>query len=95
MFESNNGNPDALGNTGQLICLILAAWATSFGINEFGEPDDNMGHHVIRRRKERTNAMLRELLQLIDVHGLLRKPSWDGVRALLLIMPLTEGECLF
>ncbi|KAL1746071.1 hypothetical protein HDZ31DRAFT_34884 [Schizophyllum fasciatum] len=41
-------------------------------------------------RKERTIAMLHELLELVDVHGLLRKPSWDGCRALLLITPLLE-----
>jgi hypothetical protein len=35
--------------------------------------------------------MVREILGLIDKHGLLRKPTWDGVRVLLLIMPLTEG----
>ena len=46
----------------------------------------------IQERKERVNEMLYELLYLIDIHGLLRKPSWDGVRVLLLIMPLTEGE---
>ncbi|KAL1669321.1 hypothetical protein GGG16DRAFT_127897 [Schizophyllum commune] len=41
-------------------------------------------------RKDRTIAMLRELLELVDMHGLLRKPSWDGCRALLLITPLLE-----
>ena len=43
-------------------------------------------------RKDRTIAMLRELLELVDMHGLLRKPSWDGCRALLLITPLLEGN---
>ena len=45
----------------------------------------------LQQRKERVNEMLHELLYLIDIHGILRKPSWDGVRALLLTMPLTEG----
>lgn len=34
--------------------------------------------------------MVREILGLIDEHGLLRKPTWDGVRVL--IMPLTKGR---
>ncbi|EPQ58392.1 hypothetical protein GLOTRDRAFT_120144 [Gloeophyllum trabeum ATCC 11539] len=46
-------------------------------------------YDAIRRRKDRTNDMLREILRLIDVCGILRKPSWDGVRVLLLVLPLT------
>lgn len=45
-----------------------------------------------KERKERTEAMIREVLELIDFHGVLRRPSWDGVRVLLLIMPLLEGK---
>ncbi|KAG6854928.1 hypothetical protein C0991_009751 [Blastosporella zonata] len=41
-------------------------------------------------KKDATDAMLREVLELIDVHGVMRRPSWDGVRVLLLIMPLLE-----
>lgn len=48
-----------------------------------------------RERKEKTDAMLREILELIDFHGVMRRPTWDGVRALLLIMPLMEGNCSF
>ncbi|KAG5645911.1 hypothetical protein DXG03_005058 [Asterophora parasitica] len=43
-----------------------------------------------KQKKERTNAMLREVLELIDFHGVMRRPTWDGVRVLLLIMPLLE-----
>jgi hypothetical protein len=32
--------------------------------------------------------MLQEVLHFVDQHGILRKPSWDGVRALLLLSPL-------
>jgi hypothetical protein len=66
---------EALGVAGQLLCLVLAVWAVSFGVNEAGEPDPHGGHHALNQRKERTSVMARELLQLIDVHGLLRKPS--------------------
>jgi hypothetical protein len=44
------------------------------------------------RRKHKTDSMVREILELIDSHGILRKPSWDGVRALLLLLPLLEGK---
>ncbi|THH06755.1 hypothetical protein EW145_g3862, partial [Phellinidium pouzarii] len=89
-FEAHKGSTDALGSTGMLLCMVIATWATSFGVNEAGEPEPHGGQHAIRIRKERTNMMARELLQLIDLHGILRKPTWDGVRVLLLIMPLTE-----
>jgi hypothetical protein len=46
-----------------------------------------------RERKEKTGAMLREVLELIDFHGVMRRPTWDGVRVLLLIIPLMEGCC--
>lgn len=43
-----------------------------------------------RKWKERTEAMLREVLELIDFHGVLRRPTLDGVRVLLLLLPLME-----
>ena len=43
-------------------------------------------------RRTRTNEMVKEMLYLIDVHGILRKPSWDGVRILLMILPLAQGK---
>ncbi|KAH0830413.1 hypothetical protein J3R83DRAFT_1808 [Lanmaoa asiatica] len=45
-----------------------------------------------RARMLRTEAMTREILTLVDLHGLLRRPSWDGVRVLLLLLPLTHGQ---
>lgn len=48
-----------------------------------------------RGRKEKTEALLREVLELVDMHAVMRRPTWDGVRVLLLILPLLEGEDLF
>lgn len=45
-----------------------------------------------RERKDKTDVMLREVLELIDFHGVMRRPTLDGVRALLLILPLLEGN---
>lgn len=42
-------------------------------------------------RRIRTDAEVEEILNLIDVHGIMRKPTWDGVRLLLLIWPLTQN----
>lgn len=39
----------------------------------------------------RTEAMTREILALVDTHSILRRPSWDGVRVMLLLLPLTKG----
>lgn len=90
-YEFCKGNKDQLQTAGQLIALILVVWAASFGVNEYGVEElyDNQGSS--RRRRDRINEMVQEVLFLIDIHGILRKPSWDGVRALLLILPLTQG----
>jgi len=47
-----------------------------------------------REKKDKTDTMLREVLELIDFHGVMRRPTLDGVRALLLILPLLEGSNL-
>lgn len=43
-------------------------------------------------RMDKMNRIIRTILREIDEHGLMRRPTWDGVRALLLINPLTEGR---
>jgi len=49
----------------------------------------------LRQRKSRkVDAMLREILELIDFHGVMRRPTWDGVRVLLLVLPLMEGDLI-
>ncbi|KAJ7632193.1 hypothetical protein FB45DRAFT_911775 [Roridomyces roridus] len=62
-------------------------------------PEEEAAHHFDQRanaeknradRKSRTEAMVQEILGLIDFHGLMRRPTWDGVRVLLLVLPLME-----
>jgi len=48
-----------------------------------------------REKRDKTDTMLREVLELIDFHGVMRRPTTDGVRALLLILPLLEGSNFF
>ena len=86
------GNADALQVPGQLIAMALSVWAASFGVNERGEEDHQEPPADIRQRKEVINEMLQEILYLVDLHGILRKTSWDGVRLLLLLLPLTQGR---
>lgn len=59
-----------------------------------GEPMNSRNIISSRRneRKARTDAMLKEVLELVDLYGVLRRPTLDGVRALLLLLPLMEGE---
>ena len=90
-FEFSKGNGNALGMAGQLIAMLLAVWAASFGVNEYGIEELHHGEADIRNRREATNEMVHEMLHLIDIHGILRKPTWDGVRALHLLLPLTQG----
>ncbi|KAG8700973.1 hypothetical protein FRC09_005635 [Ceratobasidium sp. 395] len=90
-YESEQGKPESLGVAGSMICMLLVTWAATYGVNEYGVEEPSNGLEGVRERRRRCNDMIREILGLIDKHGLLRKPTWDGVRVLLLIMPLTEG----
>ena len=90
-FEFSKGNCNALGIPGQLIAMLLAVWAASFGVNEYGIEELHHREAVIHNRREAANEMIQEILHLIDIHGILRKPTWDGVRALHLLLPLTQG----
>ncbi|KAJ3488625.1 hypothetical protein NLJ89_g11595 [Agrocybe chaxingu] len=44
----------------------------------------------LRQRKNKTEAFLREIMELIDLYGVLRRPTLDGLRVLLLLLPLME-----
>ncbi|KAJ3551148.1 hypothetical protein NM688_g4889 [Phlebia brevispora] len=89
-IQFTRGKSDALLVPGQLLAMALVVWAASFGVNEYGVEDSQESSVDIRQRKEHVNEMLQELLYLIDLHGILRKASWDGVRLLLLLQPLTQ-----
>lgn len=43
-------------------------------------------------RFDKMRLAVEVILDEIDAAGILRKPTWDGVRVLLLLLPLTEGE---
>lgn len=43
-------------------------------------------------RKHKTNAVVKMILREIDDATIMRRQTWDGVRCLLLILPLTECE---
>ncbi|KAG8928435.1 hypothetical protein FRC00_001752 [Tulasnella sp. 408] len=91
----------SLGICGELIAKTLLAWATSYGFDESGadvvffhdegvkaEDDDALA--TMEKRKAATNTMVRELLDAVDKHAVARTTTWDGVRVLLLLLPLTE-----
>ncbi|KIO27129.1 hypothetical protein M407DRAFT_233617 [Tulasnella calospora MUT 4182] len=84
----NQGVP--LGIFGELIAKLLATWAASYGVNVRGEEEPHDGLQGVERRRAATNIMVHELLATIDRHAVMRSISWDGVRALLLLIPLTE-----
>jgi hypothetical protein len=44
-----------------------------------------------KKRRVRVTEMVKEILEGVDSLALLRRPTWDGVRVLMLLMPLTEG----
>ncbi|KAG8923009.1 hypothetical protein FRC01_013338 [Tulasnella sp. 417] len=95
----NRGVP--LGVCGELIAQTLLAWATSYGFDESGadaiffqdeavkvEEDDTLA--TIEKRKAATNAIVRDILDAVDKNAVARTTTWDGVRVLLLLLPLTE-----
>jgi hypothetical protein len=85
------GNEGFLGPEGKLLAIILVIWAISFGVDESGKPLPPAVLDSASSRKERCNKALSQVFQYIDQHGIMRRASWDGVRALLLLFPLTEG----
>jgi hypothetical protein len=86
----------------RLLAMVLLAWAASFCIDEHGvtatmqnASTNDMASGAYGRPSEsprvRTDRLVNRILNLVDSHGLLRNPTWDGVRLLLLIWPLTQG----
>ena len=83
-----------LSAEGQLLAMALSVWAASFGVDEHGvdKLDGATGDPIERAtRRKRTDEQVQELLRLIDTHSVMRLPTWDGVRVLLLIWPLTQS----
>ncbi|WVQ99298.1 hypothetical protein IAU59_006430 [Kwoniella sp. CBS 9459] len=61
-------------------------------VNLFGPGDGEVQREADRqRRKEIMRHVVEIILKEIDECGLLRKPTWDGVRVLLMVLPLTDG----
>lgn len=71
--------PEGGGTSGSPISLLEP------GKDEIKREEDRQA----RFAKMRTAVEV--ILQEIDTCGILRKPTWDGVRVLLLLLPLTEG----
>jgi hypothetical protein len=88
----SNGNPSALGPAGVLIGAMLVIWAASFGFDESGVVNPANSYEIFRHRRFLCDKWIRESLEYLDEHSILRKPSFDGVRALLLLLPLAKGE---
>lgn len=93
-FAHVKGNAQ-LAMEGQLLAAVLSVWAASFGVDESGV-GSTFGQNYPsdcaegRSRRESTNKQVEELLRLVDLYGVLRKPTWDGVRVLMLVWPLTQ-----
>ncbi|KAG8902065.1 hypothetical protein FRB99_004856 [Tulasnella sp. 403] len=50
---------------------------------------DSDAERIRKDRRRETNALVEELLEAIDYNSIARTMSWDGVRVLLLVLPLT------
>lgn len=98
-LHSGNTQFDVVSIERQVLAMVLVAWAASFGLNERGAAADPAapryaGLYDVRLEGDghamRTDALVSGILSLVDTHGLLRNPTWDGVRLLLLLWPLTQ-----
>lgn len=92
--ESNaslSSSTPPLSVEGQLLAKILVVWAAAYGVDESGIENPENSYQEVSKRRLRVKSMIEEVIHLIDNLGLLRKPSWDGVRCLLMTLPLTEG----
>ncbi|EEB94281.1 hypothetical protein MPER_06925 [Moniliophthora perniciosa FA553] len=72
-----------------LITMLLVVWAASYGLDERGLPSSDS---LRSSRKESTQTMVREILEFIDQYAIMRSPTWDGLRVLLLILPLLDDS---
>lgn len=77
---------------GQLLAKILVVWAAAYGVDESGVEHPENSYQDVQKRRLRVKHMIEEVIRMIDSLGLPRKPSWDGVRCLLMTLPLTEGR---
>ncbi|KAJ7443856.1 hypothetical protein FB451DRAFT_1149544 [Mycena latifolia] len=89
-FFAHTKGTQYLVNEGKILMLVLLVWAASFGIDEYGLPE-NDELSTVGERKHKIEEMIHEVLVLIDSHAIMRKPTWDGMRVLLLILPLLEN----
>lgn len=81
-----------LSAEGQLLAKVLVVWAAAYGVDEAGTEQPQNSNQDVQKRRLRVKSMIEEVTNFIDSLSLLRKPSWDGVRCLLMTLPLTEGE---
>ncbi|CDZ96900.1 hypothetical protein [Phaffia rhodozyma] len=80
-----------LGPVGAILARTMLAWAYSYGVDRFGNEESSPTTNDDRqRRRRRCNRVAKYCLEDIDHLGVMRKPSYDGVQVLLLILPLTE-----
>ncbi|KAF8630397.1 hypothetical protein AX15_002951 [Amanita polypyramis BW_CC] len=54
------------------------------------KPIEDTLKYARKRCQKKTDSMLREILELVDLHGIMRRPTFDSVRILFLILPLLE-----
>jgi hypothetical protein len=66
------------------------------GTKSYTSPDPFVPSEIRRVEwRNKVEGYLREILELVDYHSILRRPTLDGLRALLLLLPLMDGEFAF
>lgn len=104
-IDSNSDQLNGISIERRLLATVLLAWAASFGLDErgvAGRSDTTQNTHTSgmtpevhsgsgQTQRVRTDTLVNGILGLVDSRGLMRNPTWDGVRLLLLVWPLTRG----
>ncbi|KZT57151.1 hypothetical protein CALCODRAFT_496447 [Calocera cornea HHB12733] len=77
-----------LGEAGDLVAKCLVIWAASYGVDPAGHVFSDT-RDDLKQRMDKCKPMVQEVLDEIDRRGCLRKLSWDHVRLMCLLLPLT------
>ncbi|KZO99407.1 hypothetical protein CALVIDRAFT_596006 [Calocera viscosa TUFC12733] len=77
-----------LGDAGDLVSKCLVIWAASYGVDPTGHVFSPT-RQDLKQRMEKCKPMVQEVLDEVDRRGILRKLSWDNVRLVCLLLPLT------
>lgn len=74
-----------------LCASAFVMWAASFGVDNAGASGP-FDENAQQGRLAELNATVHQMLETVDTLSIMRKPTMDGMAALLMLLPMTRGE---